>query len=301
MSQVQIQRSDVASYVPATLLVGAMFYNSADKRLYAGNAANIAILVADNPDDISAKIAALEAFDDSTSHTFVQALAPINKESGDFWFDTQTANLKIWDGSYWKLAVNIAASSITGVYPVTTDILFDHIVLTTNEQSDIDLAQRCIASATAFAESYTGRFFIVRNVTHSYDQFPRMYMGKKQPLTLVGGTANSIASITYYNPAYTSESLSTYRQIDKNGRTHIYPAMGSEWPSDVATGEPDVVAVTYEVGTLPADVPAPVRSAILLIAASLWEHRENEIVGTNIKSLKPIIAAKDLLHPYKLR
>ena len=301
MSQVQIQRSDVASYVPATLLVGVMFYNSADKRLYVGNASDVAVLVADNPDDISTRIAAMEAASDHTNHTYVQALAPTDHEEGDFWFDTTTANLMVWAGSEWSYAVSIASSSVSGVYPVTTDNFFDHIIYTTSDQGEIDLATRLIASATAFAEAYTGRFFILRNVTHSYDSFPAMSMGKKQPLTLIGGTANSVASVTYYDSTFASQSVSSHRQIDKHSKSHIYPAMGSQWPTDVATGEPDVVSVTYEVGSLPADVPAPVRSAILLIAASLWEHRENEIVGTNIKSLKPVIAAKDLLHPFKLR
>ena len=301
MSQVQIQRSSVASYVPVTLLVGVMFYNSADKRLYVGDSSNSPVLVADNPDDISSKLAALEASAEHSNHTFVQALAPTDVQSGDFWFDTLTANLKVYDGTEWQMAVNIASSSVSGIYPVTTDSFFDHIVYTTSDQGEIDLATRLIASATAFAESYTGRFFILRNVTHSYDGFPAMAMGKKQPLILIGGSANSIASVTYYDSSFASQSVTSYRQIDKHSKSHLYPAMGAQWPTDVATGEPDVVSVTYEVGTLPADVPAPVRSAILLIAASLWEHRENEIVGTNIKSLKPVIAAKDLLHPFKLR
>jgi len=301
MSQVQIQRSDVALYVPVTLLVGVLFYNLADNRLYVGDSNSLPVLVADNANDISVRIAALEAQATQTNHTYVQALAPTGQTLGDFWFDTITANLKVWDGSAWQYAVNIASSNAAGVYPVTTDLFFDHIIYTTSDQSEIDLATRFIASATAFAEQYTGRFFIMRNVTHSYDSFPAMSMGNKQPLTLIGGTANSVASVTYYDSTFASQAVSSHRQIDKHSKSHIYPAMGSQWPTDVATGEPDVVSVTYEVGTLPADVPAPVRSAILLIAASLWEHRENEIVGTNIKSLKPVIAAKDLLHPFKLR
>lgn len=301
MAQVQIQRSDVSLYVPSTLLAGVMFYNSADQKLYVGGPSGLPVLVADNPEDITTRLATLEAHAELSNHTFVQALAPDTPTGGDLWFDTTTANLMVWTGIEWTYAVNIATNLATGVYPVATDELFDHIVYTTSDQSDINLATRLIASATAYAESYTGRFFIIRNVTHSYNSFPALAMGKKQPLTLLGGTANSVASITYYDSTFASQSVDTHRQIDKHSKTHLYPAMGEQWPTDVATDEPDVVSVTYEVGTLPADVPAPVRSAILLIAASLWEHRENEIVGTNIKSLKPVIAAKDLLHPFKLR
>jgi len=280
-----------------------MFYNSADKRLYVGNSADLPTLVADNPDDISAKILAVEATANSANHTYVQALAPSSPDTGDFWFDTLTVNLLVFDGTDWQYAVNLAASNVTGVYPVTSDAFFDHIVYTTSDQGEIDLALRLISSATDWVEQYTGRYFVVRNITHNLDTFPANQLGKKQPITLVGGEANSVATVSYYDSSYASQSLdsSNYRLINKHGKTHVYPAMGTQWPTNVASNEPDVVAVTYEIGTLPADVPASVRSAIMLIAASLWEHRENEIVGTNIKSLKPVIAAKDLLHPFKLR
>lgn len=321
MSQVQINRSDVALYVPASLLVGVMFYNSTDNKLYVGDPNNLPILVSDNPVVVQAQMDALEAtnvsqasqiaaLESESRATTVSATVPTSPESGDLWFDTSVGQLKIYT-TEWVQAnkVDLLTSGVTGVYPVTVDEFFDHIVFTPESTGDGNLSSEelqglaMIATATSWAEQYTGRFFIQRTVSHYFDNFPTMSGGAKRPLTVMGGVASAILGVTYSDSAYVSQTITAnnYRQIDKNAKTHIYPAMGSQWPTDVASGEPDVINVTYTVGTLPDAVPPSIKSAILLIAASLWEHRENEIVGTNIKSLKPVIAAKDLLHPYKLR
>lgn len=314
MSQVQLNRSDVALYVPTSLLVGVMFYNSADNKLYIGNSSNLPVLISSDPatiiqqiDAVEATVAALDAqvdaLESESNHTTVSTTAPTSPTAGDLWFDTTNGQLKLYT-TEWVLAntVDLASSGLAGVYPITSDDFFDHIVYTTSDQEEINQAINMIAAATLWAEQYTGRYFIVRTVAQSFDNFPANTTSK-QPLQLLGGEATAIVSSTYYNSSYTLEALSAsdYRQIDRNGRSYLYPAMGTQWPADVASGEPDVVKVTYTVGVLPAAVPAPIKSAILLIAASLWEHRENEIVGTNIKALKPVLAAKDLLHPFKLR
>ena len=95
-------------------------------------------------------------------------------------------------------------------------------------------------------------------------------------------------------------SPSDYRIVNKNGKGRLLPAIGKDWPTEVH-GDQDVIRIVYNTGLLPNDVPASVKSAILLIAASMFENRENEVVGQGIAILKPIIAAKDLLHPYKVR
>lgn len=314
MSQVQLNRSDVALYVPTSLLVGVMFYNSADNKLYIGNSSNLPVLISDDPasiiaqiDAVEATVAALDAQVDAleaeSNHTTVGTTAPDSPVAGDLWFDTTNGQLKLYT-TEWVLAntVDLATSGLAGVYPVSTNDFFDHIVYTTEDQGEINQATNMIAAATMFAEQYTGRFFIVRTVAQHFDSYPVSTSGK-QPLELKGGLVTAIVSNTYYDSSFNLQALpsSSYRQIDRNGRSYLYPAMGQEWPTDAATGEPDVVKVTYTVGVLPAEVPAGVKAAILLIAASLWENRENEITGQSLQSLKPSMTAKDLLHPFKLR
>lgn len=321
MSQVQINRSTVSGYVPNTLISGAMFYNSADNTLYIGDHLGLPVLVSTDPTAIQTQIDAVNATNTAQSDqialleagsqsTTVSATQPSSPESGDLWFDTVSGQLKIYT-TEWVIAnqVDVTTEGVAGVYPITTDEFFNHIVFTPETNSDGSMSDdelsaiQYISTATRWAEQYTGRFFIVRTVTHCFDCFPDNTGSTKQPLTLMGGTASAILGITYADSNYATQTLSAtaYRKIDKHSKTHIYPAMGQHWPADCAAGEPDVINITYTVGTLPAEVPAPIKSAILLIAASLYENRENDIVGTNIKSLKPVIAAKDLLHPFKLR
>ena len=156
-------------------------------------------------------------------------------------------------------------------------------------------AERMIATATHYAEQYTGRKFSSETVAESYDSFP------KGPVELTRAPVTSIDSVTYYDWDLQLQTFDNHRLINRNNKGYIYPALGQSFPTDVVTNEPDVVTITYTAGYSATTTPAPVKSAILLIAASLWENRENEIVGSNIKALKPTIAAKDLLHPFKVR
>jgi len=179
--------------------------------------------------------------------------------------------------------------------PISTTELMQHLRFVA-DASELSEAEIMIGTATAFAEQYTGRKYSSQTTVANFE-----YLTANVRLKLSGGPVSSVTSVQYYDSSYTLQTLTDYRLIHRNGVGYLYPAIGSEWPTDVASADPEAVTVTYVVGTSSADTPAPIKSAILLIAASLFENRENEIVGTNIKSLKPILAAKDLLHPYKLR
>lgn len=179
--------------------------------------------------------------------------------------------------------------------PISTTELMQHLRFTA-DASELTEAELMLGTATAYAEQYTGRKFSSQTVVSYFESF-----NTTGPLQLEGGPVDSITSIAYYDSSHTLTTLTDYRLVSRRGIGYVYPAIGGEWPSDVMSADPEAVTVTYTAGLSPENVPAPIKSAILLIAASLFENRENEIVGTNIKSLKPIIAAKDLLHPFKLR
>ena len=300
MSQVQLDRSVVSGHIPATLLSGAMFYNSADAKLFIGSYINAPILVSDNPLVIAAQIAALQQ---ESRETTVSLEQPISAKTGDLWFDLNEGQLKFYTTEWIQAnTVPAATTGVAGTYPVTTAEFLTHIVYTTTDEAELNQATNMLDAATQFAEKYTGRMFIARSVTQFFDRFPSSGVGSKMPIILKGGICNSVTTITYMNGLFEPVVLGAdnYRVLERNGRSHIFPAMGKAWPVDVAH-EVDVMTVKYNVGTAQPEVPGAVKMAILLIAASLWENRENEIVGNNIKSLKPVIAAKDLLHPYKLR
>lgn len=301
----QINRSDVAGYLPTSLLTGELFYNSADDKLYIGNPDSTISLISDNPADIESRLAVLEV---GLTSTVVSATAPSSPIVGDLWLDTTIQQLKVWDGSAWNLAndpYGLLDTGSFGLTPVTTDEFFQHIRFTPDAAETTE-AERFLQSATLWAEQYTGQYFRLIGLEEYFDCFPQQtnYLERvKAPFVCKGGIINSISSIEYYNndAVLTTVEASSYRLINKNNKGYVYPAIGSEWPTDVTKTDSNVVKIQYVTGVLPAGVPASVKSAILLIAASMFENRENEVVGQGIAMLKPIIAAKDLLHPYKVR
>lgn len=301
----QINRSNVVGYVPASLVTGELFYNSADDKLFIGNPDTTVSLVSADPLDIESRLATLEY---NSNITTVAATAPSGGQTGDLWYDTVNEQLQVFTGTAFELAndpykLNTVGS--VGVLPVTTAELFQHIRFTA-DAAEITEAERFIASATIWAEHYTGQYFRVTGVQEYFDNFPQQtnYLKTvREPFILKGGTTNLISSVKYYNKdaVLTTVEPTQYRLINKNGKGYLRPALQTEWPTDVVYGDSDVVIVSYTTGKVPGDVPSPVKSAILLIAASMFENRENEVVGQGIAILKPIIAAKDLLHPYKVR
>lgn len=312
MSQVQITRSSVAGEVPATLLIGAMWYNSADNKLFIGEPGNVPALISDDPAVIQAtlnsqetRIAALEAGGGGgTASTTVASTAPASASTGDMWFDTSlaTPQLKIYANSAWANATGLSTDfAASGYYPVTAAEFFTHIVLTPTA-ADTTQSTVFIAAATMFAEQYTRRLFVQRDVTYTFDGFPSSNY-KKQPFNLYGGAVSVITDMSYYNTSNVSTAISpsSLRIVQRNGNSFLYPVIGAEWPTDCTSDDCDVISVTYTVGESPSLCPAPVKAAILMLAASMWENRENEVFEQSLTSLKPAIAAKDLLHPFKLR
>lgn len=304
MAQVQILRSDVAGYVPTTLLVGSMFYNIADGTLHIGTTGNQPQLVSDNAadtqstlDSYSSRLTTLE----NQSQSSVSATEPTEANSGDLWFDTTLGNLKVYNGSDWVLASTAGEDlAAQGVYPVTASELFDHIIYTADSAEETQ-ALATIAAASSFAESYTKRILIQQDVSFVFDYFPSSISGKKQPFKLFGGTVNSVSALSYYDTNGALQTVTDLRIVTRNGNSFLFPAIGQEWPTDCNAEESGIITINYNVGTTASRVPPAIRAAILLIAGSLWENRENEVMGQSIATLKPSIAAKDLLHPHKLR
>jgi len=302
----QINRSDVAGFIPTTLITGELFYNSADDKLYIGNPNATVSLVSDNPVTIEQRLSAVETQNVAT--TAVAATAPSNPNLGDLWYDTTDEQLRVYTGSEFELASDpykLKTIGSAGVLPVTTTEFFQHIRFTPDADETTE-GERFITAATIWAEQYTGQYFRITGIEEYFDDFPQQsnYLTTvKAPFVLKGGTTNSVTSIQYYNKDGVITTLDSleYRLVNKHGKGYIRPAVQREWPTDVISGDSDVVIISYNTGKVPSDVPASVKSAILLIAASMFENRENEIVGQGIAMLKPIIAAKDLLHPYKVR
>lgn len=74
------------------------------------------------------------------------------------------------------------------------------------------------------------------------------------------------------------------------------------WPSVTLR---DMAGVTIRFvagfGTAAADVPQPIRQAILLVIGDLYENRENSLIGQGLTVMPLPFAARMLLQPYRNR
>ncbi len=107
MSQVQINRSNAAGFIPDSLLPGALFYNSKDNKLFVGVAGSAPVLITTKPDEIAIQLNAAQAITDTQTatidslkstkrQTIVSTTAPQNAQSGDFWFDSRRKKLHVF-------------------------------------------------------------------------------------------------------------------------------------------------------------------------------------------------------------
>lgn len=194
-------------------------------------------------------------------------------------------------------------------YPVTVDEAVEHLRLgpTVDDEEWLSVEQM-ISAATALAESICSRSWMQTTKTVGYSRFPDSSWPKTgQYLLLPGGEVSSITSLKYYDtsdpPVEKTLGSSLYRLVTGYGLPRVYPAMGESWPTDANSCEPDHITITYVVGDNDVlDVPAPVKSAILLIVGSLYEYREDGVIdNAGLALVRAPVAAKDLLHPYKMR
>lgn len=81
----------------------------------------------------------------------------------------------------------------------------------------------------------------------------------------------------------------------RDGR--IVRRSGLRWPDMTAPDDRVVARLTFGYGLAPADVPAPLRQAILVHVASLYENRQSEVIGASVEELPYSYGA--LIGPYK--
>ena len=180
--------------------------------------------------------------------------------------------------------------------PTTADIV-QHLRLGSLNAAETTEVVLMNESATEVAENFCNRYFSTKTVTRYIDSFPVIHTA---PIVLPGGI-EAITSINYYDDSDVSQAFTTFRMIT-HGTTRLFPNIGTEWATD---GAVDLASVTIvyttgqAIGTL--TIPAPVKSAILLMVGDLYEHRENTLIDQGISSVSLSMAAERLLTPYKTR
>ena len=119
------------------------------------------------------------------------------------------------------------------------------------------------------------------------------------PIYLPYPPLDSVTSIKYYDESNVQQTLDTayYDVITTSFPGAIVLNNGYTWPNVYDRSLP--ISITYVAGYgVAADVPAPLRHAILLLLGQFYDRREEYVVGASVASLPSTVNA--LISPYKI-
>lgn len=158
----------------------------------------------------------------------------------------------------------------TGDWPITVDeFKRDHVIELTFTDDD-QLIDALIGAATRWSESYCNRKWLTQTCTEVFDQFPAMIRPRWSPLI-------AVTSISYIDSAGATQTLDAAEyqvdEVTEPGR--IAPAYGESWPSTRSDLNAVTLVYTAGYGSAGSDVPPDVRTAISMLAGSLYENRED--------------------------
>lgn len=186
------------------------------------------------------------------------------------------------------------------VYPVTLAEAKAHLRIDTTD--DDSLITSLLASATRWAEDYCDRTFVHTQYTMRLDSFygaigspvqfglkadgnnidgrqsivPNLDIELPRPPMVTATTATAV-TITYTpvaGAATTTLDAAEYR-VDRNATPGVCrPLYGKTWPSHLVDQNSTTVTWWAGYSSDGSRVPAPVKSAILMIVSHLWSNRD---------------------------
>ena len=171
--------------------------------------------------------------------------------------------------------------------PLTLEQAKLHLRVT--DDIEDEAIEQLITRARLHIQKETGRGILVSTWKLTLDWFPAVIYLRYPPV-------QTVASITYYDTAGTSTTLSAddYIYDLQSEMARITPAYGKTWPS--IQSRIAAVTVNYTAGyATAAAVPEPIKHAMLLLVGYWYSMRDAVAIGNN----KPAEFAVDaLLAPY---
>ncbi len=184
----------------------------------------------------------------------------------------------------------IKIKTAPAIEPVTVQEMREYLSLGGTE--DDTLLTGLISAARAALELYTGRTFITTSYQLYLDGFYSVIKLARPPV-------QSVTSITYIDDDGTTQTLaSTEYAVDASslyGR--VSPAYGKEWPVTQSVINSVCIEFKAGYGDAAASVPEPLKAAIKMLAADIYEHRESNIELT----LSENKSLRFLLQSYKIQ
>lgn len=177
------------------------------------------------------------------------------------------------------------------VEPITADELRAQLKIDSTELGDTQAAL-LIASARGFLEEKTGLAFIEQTWQVVYDQWPgynepwwdgvrqtaitELWTGSARSLELPRYPLISLDSCKTYDTASneTSSVIATVFNVDTISRPgRIAPKDGQMWPAVSRSMNGVILEFTAGFGATAADVPAALRTAVLILTAYFHDHQ----------------------------
>ena len=186
------------------------------------------------------------------------------------------------------MALKLITAPVT--LPVTLEEAKAHLRVTDDIEDTLITA--LIETATAGAEHETGRALMAQTWEIALDAFPAAIEMTRTPV-------QSITSVTYANAegvqTVLSDAFYSLDAADEFGWAYVVPAYAGAWPE--TRDEINAVKVRYVAGyASAAEVPAAIKSWILLQVGAMYAHRESDVIG-QVQRLGFVDA---LLHRYRV-
>jgi len=177
--------------------------------------------------------------------------------------------------------------------PVTLEEAKTHLEVQGTSKDDYITA--LITTARKACETYAGLSFITQKRRVVLDRFPGCgyFSQSAKEIILPYGPVQSIESFTYTTSDKTEQELADgtdYFLDDHSGLARVLPMSDGEigsWPSTAV--KPNAVVIDYICGfdsvSGDDDFPTQARQAILLQVGSMFENRQDEVIGTTVTQL----------------
>jgi uncharacterized phiE125 gp8 family phage protein len=194
-----------------------------------------------------------------------------------------------------SMAWGLTRTAEPTVEPVTLDEAKLHRRV---DHSDEDsLISSLITAARQWVEEFTGRALVAQTWRLTFDNWPDgPYALLPRPPLM------AIESIDYTDTDGVTRSVdeSIYHVDGSHLPGRVVLADGASWPSaTLRTAAAVQVTYTAGYGTEAADVPRPLRQAVLLQIGHLYEHRESVTVGVTGTDSEMPFATRALAWPYR--
>lgn len=166
---------------------------------------------------------------------------------------------------------------------------------------DDDYIQSTIVAAKQWVEQYIERPLVTKTIEYYVSQFEPSFDLPTLPIQDVQSIKYLATDNTIKTVAIDVYKLKTYSDSAK-----IILAYGKSFPTDVIHEENSItltVTAGYTNGGSPDTypLPAPIKAAMLLIIANLYENRQEDVLGNTRISFNSLpLGVYNLLQPYRM-